>query len=245
MAGLTKEYRAEWDAWRHAKSCCLDPRNKNYPNYGGRGITICEAWLNSFPQFLADVGSKPNNSRLTWLGRRDINLGYFPENVKWVKHTRQIRSRRCCHQITLDGQRATLKETARRIGLPPETFWKRITKQGVSPEIAALGKHPPRKDSKLLTHNGQTLTVPQWARFLGIRNDTLFQRLKYGMPMDKALTPGLLDLHLYTLNGETRSLPEWAKVLGVTLSTLQQRVYRRGLPLERALMPGDHRKFRK
>jgi len=227
------------------KSYCLDPKNKNFHNYGGRGIQVCPEWLNSFPRFLADVGPKPDNSRLTWLGRMDINGNYEPGNVKWVKHWRQISARRCCHQITLDGQQATVTETAQRLGLPRVIFWKRVTRQGVAPEIAALGKHPPRKDSKLLTHDGQTLTVPQWAKLLGISNGTLFHRLKNGMPLDKALTPGLLDSHLFTLNGQTMSLPEWAKQLGVTLSTLQQRVYRRGLPLERALMPGDHRKFRK
>jgi hypothetical protein len=69
---------------------CLNPKNSNYADYGGRGITVCERWLN-FTNFLADMGVRPEG--LT-LGRRDNNRGYSPDNCGWETYTEQNRNTR-------------------------------------------------------------------------------------------------------------------------------------------------------
>jgi len=72
---------------------CNDPKNKNYPHYGGRGIKVCDRW-NSYDAFLADMGRKP--SRKHSLDRIDVNGNYEPENCRWADVMTQRHNQRRC-----------------------------------------------------------------------------------------------------------------------------------------------------
>ena len=72
----------EYNAWRAAKGRCTNPRDKNYPQYGARGVTLAPEWANDFPAFLADVGRRP--SSLDTLDRIGTFGGYVPGNVRWA-----------------------------------------------------------------------------------------------------------------------------------------------------------------
>lgn len=72
---------ATYGAWSRMKSKCQNDKNPRYRDYGGRGITVCERWNDSFENFLADMGDKPAG---TGLGRIDKSKGYAPENCKWM-----------------------------------------------------------------------------------------------------------------------------------------------------------------
>lgn len=88
-----RRYRTpEYNAWAAAKSRCTNPRNERYLDYGGRGITMCRAWLNSFERFLADVGPRPSPRHS--LDRRDNERGYEPGNVRWATRTEQDANKR-------------------------------------------------------------------------------------------------------------------------------------------------------
>ncbi len=67
------------ECWHHAKSRCFNPNDPKYPIYGGRGITMCDRWRNSFAHFLADMGECPKDKTL---GRIDNNKGYTPSNCE-------------------------------------------------------------------------------------------------------------------------------------------------------------------
>lgn len=88
----------EHSVWRHAKARCLDPNNRDWKNYGGRGITMCNEWINSFEAFLQHIGMRPlkdqNQARGLFLDRIDNNRGYEPGNVRWATMTESNRNRR-------------------------------------------------------------------------------------------------------------------------------------------------------
>lgn len=85
---------AEYVNWRCMKQRCLNPKHQAFPYYGGRGITICEAWSTSFEAFLADMGSKPSPSHT--IDRVDESGNYEPGNCRWATKTEQSSNRRCC-----------------------------------------------------------------------------------------------------------------------------------------------------
>jgi len=85
--GITPEYRA----WLSAKDRCFNPRNKDFANYGGRGVTMCERWRHSFEAFLHDMGRRP--AGLT-LDRKDPDGPYSPANCRWATWSTQRRNQR-------------------------------------------------------------------------------------------------------------------------------------------------------
>jgi hypothetical protein len=92
----TKTYRT----WIRIKSRCLNERERRYSEYGGRGIRVCERWLESFENFLADMGHPPSPSHS--IDRIDNDGNYEPSNCRWATMSQQNKNRRCrCEKQSL------------------------------------------------------------------------------------------------------------------------------------------------
>ncbi len=83
---------SEYHAWENMKARCLNPKHPSFVNYGGRGITICDMWRDSFINFYEDMGAKPYAEYT--LERVNNDKGYSPDNCIWADRTSQILNRR-------------------------------------------------------------------------------------------------------------------------------------------------------
>lgn len=115
------EYRT-WVAWCGMRQRCFDQNCKSYPDYGGRGISVCSEWL-EYLQFWADMGLAPAG---TTLERRDNDADYGPDNCRWATRKEQARNRRTSHKLVIDGQEKTLAEWSELSGVGSSTIRMRI-----------------------------------------------------------------------------------------------------------------------
>ena len=81
-----------YNSWMGMRQRCHNPNAWNYPHYGGRGIRVCTHWLESFENFLTDMGEKP--SRHHSIGRIDNDGDYTPDNCRWETIAQQVHNKR-------------------------------------------------------------------------------------------------------------------------------------------------------
>jgi hypothetical protein len=115
----------EFQVWLDMRKRCSNPRDKAYKNYGARGITVCERWA-AFENFLEDMGRRPIK---TAIDRIDNDKGYSPDNCRWVSHTDNCNNRRNNIFIEYGGQRRTLSEWARHLGINQSTLYDRLRRK--------------------------------------------------------------------------------------------------------------------
>lgn len=111
-----------YQIWQGMKARCLNPNNKHYANYGGRGIKICNKWINNFNQFVADMGERPQGYSID---RIDNNGDYSPNNCKWSTKKEQQRNRRITKHITIEGVNYLICEIAEKYGFKYDTIENR------------------------------------------------------------------------------------------------------------------------
>ncbi len=102
----------EWCAWSNMKSRCYCESSREYPHYGGRGITVCDKWRDDFEAFFADVGLRPSPEYS--LDREKVNGNYEPGNVRWATDLEQNRNRRPMKAIGNFTDEQLLQELKRR-----------------------------------------------------------------------------------------------------------------------------------
>ena len=83
---------SEYNSWAGMKQRCYYIKHNHYNHYGGRGIKVCERWLNSFENFLSDMGRKPGPEYS--IDRIDVNGDYEPSNCKWSTPSEQNKNKR-------------------------------------------------------------------------------------------------------------------------------------------------------
>ena len=125
---------AEYRCWSHMKARCGNPKHRQFKHYGGRGISVCDRWMD-YDNFLSDMGRRPTPEHS--LDRRENDKGYTPENCRWSTRVEQNRNNR--------------------------------------------GNH-------MLTHEGKTMCIMDWADHTGIRHTVIRVRIDRGWPVERALT---------------------------------------------------------
>lgn len=115
-----------------------DITDKEYVNYGGRGISVCDDWINNFDSFAEWADNNGYRDDLT-IDRIDNNSGYSPENCRWVDMKTNQNNKRCCRYVEIDGERMTVKQAAEKYGVPYRRTLYRLT-NGMSVKDAIFTK---------------------------------------------------------------------------------------------------------
>lgn len=111
-----KNFPKEYQSWQGMKNRCLNKNFHGWIDYGGRGITMCQSWLNSFENFYTDMGPAPDPSYS--IGRTDNDLGYSKENCKWETDLQQSNNKRTNRFITMNGKKLTVSQWSRELDIP-------------------------------------------------------------------------------------------------------------------------------
>jgi len=115
----------EYTTWLDMKTRCFNKNKKQYKDYGGRGITICKEWVDSFEKFFEDMGKKPTGMTLD---RIDNDKGYSKKNCRWATRKEQSNNLRNNIIIEYNGLKLTMGQWAEKVGLKRETLRGRIEK---------------------------------------------------------------------------------------------------------------------
>ena len=113
-------HTAEYHIWLDMKQRCSNPNNIGYPNYGGRGIKVCERWMN-FENFISDVGKRPS-PRHSLDRYPDMNGGYGPNNFRWATRDQQQNNVRKNIWIEFGGVKMTRSNWAKCLGIADSTL---------------------------------------------------------------------------------------------------------------------------
>lgn len=172
--------------WHDMKYRCNNPNCHAYKNYGGRGITVCKEWEDSYDAFVDWALSNGYNDSLT-IDRIDNNKEYSPDNCKWSTYKEQGNNTRSCHRISYNGETHTIAEWGTIMGISPTTIRTRLC-CGWNEIDAITTKriHEPHK-TRYYTYNGKTQTVSQWAQEMNIKYSALSSRLQNGWSIERAL----------------------------------------------------------
>lgn len=110
----SRERPVEYLAWRGMKARCENPNDPSFDNYGGRGISVCARWSDSYVAFLRDMGRRPPRYSLD---RIDNDGDYEPGNCRWADNYTQAQNKRNAFLVVYQGEEMCLKEACRRAGM--------------------------------------------------------------------------------------------------------------------------------
>lgn len=135
-ATLKKRPSHEYISWMNMISRCENRSHPRYSDYGGRGISICTAWRESFSQFLADMGPKPTKNHS--IERIDNDKNYEPGNCRWATDAEQARNTRKALLCTFNGVTKPLRDFADELGMSYNALRARKTNGWSDEELLTI-----------------------------------------------------------------------------------------------------------
>lgn len=171
----------EYKIWTDIKTRCYNKNHRSYGYYGARGIKVCDRWVNSFDNFISDVGPRPSKDHS--IDRIDFNLGYSPENCRWATNKEQARNKRNNVFVEYNGKKMLLVEASEKSGIPVTCLRARL--------LTGSDLFEPLKNKGSITFKGVTDTLRGWEKRTGLKASTIAMRInKYGYSIEEALTTG-------------------------------------------------------
>jgi hypothetical protein len=123
---------SEYFTWRALRERCLNPKNKWFSDYGGRGIGVCERWRD-FKNFLTDMGPRPEGMQIE---RKDNSKGYEPDNCMWASRGDQRRNTRQTRFISIDEITLCVTDMASLLNFPRHLIYRRAFRHRIDHQAA-------------------------------------------------------------------------------------------------------------
>lgn len=130
-----------YTSWQSMLRRCNNTKDDHFPDYGGRGISVCARWSASFEAFLSDMGVRPDKCTLD---RKDVNGNYEPENCRWATSQQQSRNRRSNVMLTAFGKTQCINDWRKVTGLSFTSMIDRIEKGWSAEDVIATPKRKGR-----------------------------------------------------------------------------------------------------
>lgn len=179
---LFRDYPSEHNSWKCMRARCYQPKTDGYERYGGRGVTVCDRWRNSFNAFLEDM--KPKATPDLTIERLNNSGHYEPGNCVWASPIDQSANREVTIFMTVKGITKPLTAWCRELGLTRFVVWGRL-KKGWSHEQALSTSNFNLHE---LSWNGQSHSIKKWSSITGINYGALKMRVQKGWTTERALT---------------------------------------------------------
>jgi hypothetical protein len=143
--GFYKTHPSEYTCYVSMKDRCHNPNSNSYPHYGGRGITVCTRWRDSFLDFYEDIGARPTG---TTLDRVDGSKGYNPDNCKWSTFKEQANNTYTNVLIEWEDKTLTLQQWSELTGIDRATIKYRMSNGWSVGEALGVEDRPSKPEIK-------------------------------------------------------------------------------------------------
>lgn len=174
--GLWSKNKRLCKIWNCMLDRCLNDKNEHYKYYGGRGISICKEWKESFESFIEWALNNGYQDNLS-IDRIDVNGNYCPENCRWATQEEQANNKNSNIFITYKGKTMTSTQWSKETGLSRGMIEGRYHR-GWKPEdiLNPIKYHSPNR--VFLTYKGETRSKTSWAKLLRIKQEKLKRLLE-------------------------------------------------------------------
>lgn len=171
-----------YKTWTSMKHRCNNKDAVNYETYGGRGISVCERWNESFEEFYKDMGDRPKN---TSIDRIDPNGNYEPSNCRWADKTTQDENKRKSVKVIIGDEERNITRLCRDYGVSRSTVQKRLA-LGMTFEEAI--KKPSEKPKYMIVlNNGLPMNKDEFFREYKIPSTTINRWISKGKTLTQAV----------------------------------------------------------
>lgn len=145
-----KSKMKEYKHWMYLKGRCNNPNTKCFHRYGGRGIKVCKRWVDSFDNFLLDMGLMPTPKHS--VERVNNNKGYMPQNCVWATTKQQAENTSKTIKVRYKGEVQLMAYWAKKFGMPVRNLYKRYHNGMRGDKLFFKGIYPNTHKSKKATN---------------------------------------------------------------------------------------------
>jgi len=172
---------------------CYNPNNKNYHNYGGRGIIICDEWRNDYSIFYNWAVSTGYKEGLS-IDRINNDGPYSPKNCRWTTPSVQSNNKRNTQKYNYKGEELSLPQISKLMGISASSLRSRIIDYGWSEEKAFSTPAKKKLEIPLITFNGVTRDALEWGKIMNLDRRTIRKRILKGLSVEEILAPTIYSI---------------------------------------------------